>query len=295
MIYIKSKPYNCVKDIGKLLNKVKMCIGVNTDKINDEVDRLLSVDTSGKGADYRERLYDCINYLEGITDFMDRLHSKNGKREFKVSYNIIGNYIECSPLNILNVDEFEIKLEDIIKIKDGYSLVSADYTNVLAAIGFDYVKNDLGYSWRDIEDSLSKSTNMVCNNEASALLSIVDAEDMDYKLMREMKIGSCDYMDSRRERIYGYYSEDIGNTDDMYKNIMEINGRNTMHIVLKDILEKFDKRADIGLISVEETRVNLMCANKDIESISEFLKDGICVQLFGRSFHFEPVIKVVNG
>ena len=284
-----------MKDLNKLLNRIKLCVGVNTEKISEEVDRLLTIDTTYKGEDYREKLYGCIDYLEDINDFMDRLHGKNGKKEFKVNYNVVGNYVECSPLNITGNDEFEINIKDIIKIKDTDVLVVVDYSNVVSALGFDYVKDDLGYSYKDIEDELIEKSNIVGYNDSAILANMIADEDKDYHLMKEMKIGECDFMDSRRLRLYSYYGEDIENSDDKYKNILELNSKTTMHLILKYILEECGKKINIGVVSVEEDKINFICGEDELETLQEILNEGICINLFGRNFHFEPKIKLYRA
>ena len=293
MFYLRPTKNQVESRLNTILKKFVLEVGINTEAIEDEINRLLDLDVREKNENYKHNLNSTIDYLETLKKYSEKFKDKTTGK-LKITYTISGDKLRSTPIEFKKIPLFNLETSDYINIENGI-LIDVNYTRLINAMAFRYVYEDLGYNLDDIEQKL-EDVNMVITHDEDKFNKIIDS-DLKYKTMKNFKIEFCPWMHPNKKEIYSFFNDKIKNTSGKYTELIEYTAKKFMLLIVGNMLEELIRLKDkISLVGIYEDGFKLLVYDEtDLNNVLDYINCGTGIELFGRFFRYKPDIKIIRS
>lgn len=242
-----------------------------------------------------------------LAKVITELKEKAGEtEEIKLKWSKDKGYLNSSPISLEDGRLTGIKITDCIQ-EIGKKLVRIRVPDIKNIIALEYIAKDIGYTHKEIEESLSSIGIASIYSMKEFREAFKDIDNM-YNLSKDIVIEHSSYKDDDKKVIYGYFGNTEYRVDSLARSKRLIKGnkrgnkgkptyfevvsdtcRVGMSIILGNIVE-WNKRLNgkIMLVSISEDEI-VMLLDKNINS--DKLVDGVCIRTFGRNIELDVSVE----
>lgn len=293
MYYLKPTQNQIEYKISSLLRKFNLEVSFNVETIDDDINRLVEIDTKNKSANFKKNLDNTIDFLESTKRHYLKFRDKNTGK-LKISFIPSDEKLRSTPIELKKIELFNLETADYMNIGNSI-MVDVNYSKLITAMAFRYAYEDLDYSLEEIEEKLANINIVITYNEED-FDKIID-DDLNYKVLKTFKIDKCPWMHPNKKEIYSFFNDKIKNTTGKYDKVIEYNAKKFMVLIVGNMLEQLSKFRDkISIAGLYEDSFKVLIYNEeDLKSILDFINEGTGIELFGRCFKYIPEIKVIRG
>lgn len=293
MYYLKPIQNQAEYKLNNLLRRFSLEISLNIESIDDDINRLMEIDTRNKNEGFKVNLHNTIDFLENTKKYYLKFMDKTTNK-LKISFIPNDEKVRSTPIELKKIELFNLETADYMNIGNGI-LVDVNYSNLITAMAFRYVYEDLDYTLDEIEDKL-EDVNIIITYNEDDFNKLID-DDLNYKVLKTFKIGKCPWIHPNKKEIYSFFNDRIKNTTGKYDKIIEYNARKFMLLIVCNMLEHSSMFKDkISIAGVYEDGFKILVYDEeDLKNVLDFINDGTGIELFGRCFKYIPKIKIIRG
>jgi hypothetical protein len=260
-----------------ILKQEDVNIKVNSSMVEKDISRLNDMKSA------TNNIYDIVNIkrvLEALNGVYEWISADN---EIDIKWVLKNGRLETDPINIKNIEEYNIDINNYIEVEDDTEVIEVDTSDVLKMIAFEMMYRDIGEDNKSIEELLSKCSILGVNKD-NPLIEYINNEHKEIlRLTDVLRIDQSPYC-CGNGKIRNYYCTKVYKSDG-YREVTRDNNYITNVIIANEILAQSNKnKIGIKLVSISNRKIIFIIRDEDKEVIMKTIPDKVNLRVFGRIF-----------
>lgn len=255
----------------------------NRQLILDDIQKFEDKYNNEKSKIRKKNLRNIINYLKDI-------HSKSGNG-ISVRWLLDGIQVCSVPVQFMRLMEYNVQITDYI-IREGNTIVSVDYTNVMNALAFYMTYKATGIELEDLESILDKIGITIPYN-ADEVVQLINP--ITYMLAQSLKPVLSEHVSIENKCMYTYYvSEKPRKLAVNYREVLNDTYNITISYILENILSELEDKKCTGIkvAAVYNNSIYIIVDGGVRPNLMDILSNTISLKVFGRNFEINPEVQV---